>query len=352
MSLPVAFLEEKDKEETQPIDLYEVDPAIDRLPVPLYYANSRLEVTYDGHTYIPLAIQRSGITKTADGAANKVSLTLDNIGRDFIAMSQNYRITGLVCNVKQIFRNLLTPGCHRLIIAGQLANPVFNGPSFSADVIQHIYSLQKKVPLRTYQRWCNSQFGDEACMMYKGTADSGTTTKLNDAALDRPAMFFYLGSLTITAGTNAGQTRTISASGLGWVEWDTPMPNPIDATSQYHLVFEPFKAVSATADSGTTTSLIDSPLTQEDEYWTNGDLTMLSGQNAGQKRKVSKFTQSLHKLEWNLPMPYAVINGDTYMLRRGCDKTYDWCQEQHHNEPNFSGFLHIPATQNLRRYGE
>jgi len=65
---------------------------------------------------------------------------------------------------------------------------------------------------------------------------SYTKTILYDNDLtDRDVNFFVGATLTITAGTNIGETRTITASGEGYVEWEIPMPNYIADFSEYTL---------------------------------------------------------------------------------------------------------------------
>jgi len=75
-----------------------------------------------------------------------------------------------------------------------------------------------------------------------GTADGGTVDALVDDALQvDPDGYWNGGTLTITAGTNAGEQRTVLAfaGGTGTVTVDAPFPAPIDGTSQYILSLAP-----------------------------------------------------------------------------------------------------------------
>lgn len=345
MALSPEFLAEKDKKETQPTDLYEIE--IPGQPT-IYLANSRANISYNGHPYIACAIKRSAIVKTADGKANKVSLTLDNVSRAFTSIVQNYRITGLKCTIKQIFRDL--PGHHRLVFVGYLASPLLDGKNFAVDVKQHVYTLQIKLPRRVYQRWCNCKFGNAECLTYKGIADSGTTTRLNDDALisGHGSGFFQEGTLTITSGTNAGQVRTVANSDTGYVEWFTAMPLPVDSTSLYTLTWKP-PTMPGITDSGCTMSILyDNAIIQGVNFWKHGLLSITTGLNAGQKRKIIESGVGWVKVA--LVFPYTIETGVAYSLSAGCDKTAGWCIDHFGNGPNFSGFLHISTVQNLRRY--
>jgi len=343
MALSSEFLTEKEKAETQPVDLYEIQ--LTSPVMTLYLANSREDVIEDGHTYQALSIGRSSVVRTADGKANKVSLSLDNVARSFSSLVQTTRVTGLNCTIKQIFRDL--PGHHRLVFVGYLANPLLDGPTFTVDVLQHVYTLQAKTPRRAYQRWCNSKFGDAACLTYPGKAESGTTTRLNDSALDRAYWFFYGGTLTVVEGTNKGQVRTVSASDTGYIEWTSPMPAPIDATSRYLLTWAPRQVIGMFVDSGTTTRL---NATGYNLYvFENGIVHVTGGTNAGEKRKITEAGPDY--LEWVVPMPAPMDASGICSVFHGCNKTLESCRDKHGNENRYSGFLYIEDTQNLRRYG-
>jgi len=347
MSLSEAYLTEKDKEETQPVDLYEFKIN----GTWYYYANSRLSVSYNSHTYTAWAVRRSEVSRTADGKADKVGLSLDNTNRGFTSLMQYYRLTNCECNIRQVFRNLLTAGNDRLLFSGYLANPILDSNNFSIDVVQHIYTLQIQCPRRMYQRSCNSQFGDVSCLTYAGQADSGTTTRLNDDALDRPTNFFFLGTLKILSGANAGQSRTVNGSFTGYIQWATPLTYTISAGDAYTITWEPLSKIGLTAETGSTTTRIqDGPsYNWAVNFWRYGYVHITSGANAGQKRLI--IASGSNYIDWALPLSIPVMAGDAYNLYRGCDKTLDTCRDQFHNEPNFSGFTEIADVQNLRRYG-
>jgi len=102
-----------------------------------------------------------------------------------------------------------------------------------------------------------------------GIADSGTTVRLEHDALTDRADNFYIGAiLTITAGTNSGQSRTITASGEGYVEWEMPMLASIDGTSEYTITeyfilvqsVNKFDVVSLSLDSPTASIIVQSPV--------------------------------------------------------------------------------------------
>ncbi|MDD5397041.1 MAG: hypothetical protein PHW24_03200, partial [Candidatus Moranbacteria bacterium] len=70
------------------------------------------------------------------------------------------------------------------------------------------------------------------------------------------------------------------------------------------------------ADAGSSNiTLVDSELTQPDDYWKNYKLQMLSGSNFGQERAVSGFSSSGHVLTFSPAMTNSVGAGDKYVLK-------------------------------------
>ena len=72
-----------------------------------------------------------------------------------------------------------------------------------------------------------------------GTADSGSTTELIDDALVQATGYWIGALLTITAGTNAGESRIVSAfaSATDKITVETAFTSPIDNTSVYKLLY-------------------------------------------------------------------------------------------------------------------
>ncbi len=64
------------------------------------------------------------------------------------------------------------------------------------------------------------------------------------------------------------------------------------SASYYEYVIPRGKIVSGTADSGTTTTLVDSALTQADNYWIGAKLSIIGGTNVGKYRYITDSDQS------------------------------------------------------------
>jgi len=103
---------------------------------------------------------------------------------------------------------------------------------------------------------------------------------------------------------------------------------------------------TGTADSGSTSTLVDNALTQADDYWNFGRIEItISGTKY--YRKVKDFAAGSDTVTFDVALPVAVSSGDVYAVYKGCSKTWDACQSNNSygpssdNKANFQGFIHI-----------
>ncbi len=107
---------------------------------------------------------------------------------------------------------------------------------------------------------------------------------------------------------------------------------------------------TGTADSGTTSTLVHSALTQIDDYWNSGRITVTKG-GIEYKRKIKDFVAGTDTLTFDVELPVAVDATTTYVLFKGCDQTWDTCQASNafgpsgDNKLNFGGCIHITSPQ-------
>jgi phage-related protein len=103
---------------------------------------------------------------------------------------------------------------------------------------------------------------------------------------------------------------------------------------------------SGTADSGTTSTLVDNALTQADDYWNSGDIEITKGTKT-YYRKVKDFAAATDTITLDVELPVAIDNTCTYVLYKGCDKTWECCSADYaygpssDNTANFGGCIHI-----------
>jgi hypothetical protein len=71
---------------------------------------------------------------------------------------------------------------------------------------------------------------------------------------------------------------------------------------------------------GTTTTMVDSALTEADDYWIGYDLVFTSGSNAGESQTVTDFVAATDTITVGTAFSNAPSAGDTYMLTT----EYEW----------------------------
>lgn len=102
--------------------------------------------------------------------------------------------------------------------------------------------------------------------------------------------------------------------------------------------------LTGAATAGSTTSIIyDTSRTEATNYWKHGLLEFTSGQNIGEKRRVTTYSLTTTQIALDIVLPYTPTVGDTYDIYRGCDKTLVWCKDTLANQLNFGGFHTLPV---------
>ena len=146
-----------------------------------------------------------------------------------------------------------------------------------------------------------------------GKASSGSTTTLVDSHLTGPTSFYVGYKITITAGTDAGQTSVITAynSSTNTLTFSPALSSAIDSTSVYYLAPG---AVSGTASSGSTTTLVDSNLAQPGEMFVGWTLNILAGTDAGKSAIVTDYNSSTHTLTFAPAFASAIDSTSVYSL--------------------------------------
>jgi uncharacterized phage protein (TIGR02218 family) len=94
-----------------------------------------------------------------------------------------------------------------------------------------------------------------------------------------------------------------------------------------------------------------SALTQANGYFNAGKITFTSGLNNGLSMEVKSYTVGVLVLQ--LPMPYAIAVGDTFSVRRGCNKIgrLGDCKLVFNNYVNFRGEEDLPGLDKILEVG-
>ncbi len=80
-----------------------------------------------------------------------------------------------------------------------------------------------------------------------------------------------------------------------------------------------------------------------------GDFRFTSGRNIGVSMEVKEY--SVGTITLQLPMPYPIAVGDTYVMVEGCDRSIETCIGRFNNAINFRGEPHLPGQDKVIRFG-
>ncbi len=107
---------------------------------------------------------------------------------------------------------------------------------------------------------------------------------------------------------------------------------------------------SGTADSGSTTTLVDNALTEVDDYWNHGEI-VITKSGVNYYRRVKDFDAGTDTITFDVEMPFAIDTDCTYVVYKGCDQVWETCNADNawgpsaDNKANFGGCIHISKKQ-------
>lgn len=99
---------------------------------------------------------------------------------------------------------------------------------------------------------------------------------------------------------------------------------------------------AATITSASRT-VLNTGLSQPDDYFSKGRIVSTSGENTGVMRTVKRFAGGQFVLA--SPLPYQPAVGDTFDAIAGCDLSDPTCNGRFDNLPNRRAFKHIPVYE-------
>jgi hypothetical protein len=147
---------------------------------------------------------------------------------------------------------------------------------------------------------------------------TGTTTTLIDSSRTEPTGSFVGYTLSISTGTDFANSAIVSAYSATTHTFtlSSALPVATDATSVYTLTPP---AVTGTATGGTTTTLIDTTLTQATGFFIGYTLRITAGTDAGQTAQVTAYNSSTHTLTLSTALTAAPDTTSAYRLTFGSD---------------------------------
>ncbi len=235
-------------------------------------------------TYTAKAIMFSGASQSLEGQIGRITVKFDNVAKDMTAYARSYVFEGRMLTIKRIF---LDADNH--------------APAASSEYIE-VFHGKMEQPKEIGRQW----------MTVTATEGKPLNKKVLNEIYAKECRYIF-------GGTQCNKDGNANLASL---------------------------TASGTADSGTTTTLVHSALTQADDYWNYGKISVTKS-GVTYKRKVKDFVAATNAITFDLALPVAVDNTTTYIMHKGCDKTWDACQSNSafgpsaDNKLNFGGFIHI-----------
>ena len=106
-----------------------------------------------------------------------------------------------------------------------------------------------------------------------------------------------------------------------------------------------WQASGAVTGTNGTLVWLQSGLAQANGYFDLGVLTFTSGVNAGLTRTVKAYAGGA--FQFARPMLAVPTNGDTFIVRPGCDRTLATCTNKFNNRLRFRGFPFVPSAETV-----
>jgi hypothetical protein len=237
-----------------------------------------------GNTYTAKAVEVGDVSQTLEGQIGKITVKLDNTAKDMFAYVNSYTFEGKKLVIKRVF---LDSNNH--------------APTASTEYIE-VFSGTMDQPREISRNWITVAAHEGKPLptrMIQNMYEKQCQHAFGDAQCNKDG---YADLAALTA--------------------------------------------SGTADSGTTSTLVDSILTQADDYWNYGAIEITKS-GTTYKRKVKDFVAATDTITFDLALPVAVDNTCTYQVWKGCPKSWDDCQANNNygpiadNKNNFGGFIHI-----------
>lgn len=283
-NLSAQIITQLDAQQKKPVLLFEIELTGLTLRYVAYKTN--IVFPHGGAiTYSAKAIQFSGVSQSLEGQIGRITTKFDNVSKDMAAYLNSYDFEGRKFTIKRIY---LDDDNHAPVTATEY-NEIFAG------VMEQ--------PKEISRQWL-------------------TVIATGGKPLKKKVL---QNTYNILCGHRFGDAKTCN----------------IDGNADLSTL-----SASGTAVSGTTSTLVDTALTQADDHWNNGYIEIAKA-GTTYKRKVKDFDATFDKLTFDLTLPVIVDNTCTYQVWKGCDKTWKTCGANNSYGPsadntlNYGGFLHV-----------
>lgn len=200
-----------------------------------------------------------------------------------------------------------------------------------------------------YGRDCPYKLGDSNCgvVLEPDTWAASTAYSVGDTV--KSSSYDARRYVCTTAGNSGASEPT----------WDTTIGNTTSDGSAVWTAYEAWtKEGTVTVPGSDRRSFVDSGRTEDDDWFTFGELTWTSGDNNGVSMDVKR-SLSDGSVVLKFKLPFQIKSGDTYKISAGCNRLLrmpsdTWgsnytgdCRAKFDNAVNFGGFPDLPSNDQL-----
>lgn len=300
-----------------------------------------------GNTYLSSNISHGPVKTGISGEVVTVTMELRDLESAIFKNVHKQILNGATITAKHVMWNRqYAVGWDITYFVGRL-HPAWDRRGISLECKSIFGKLDVMVPRDIYQPPCNRVLFDSICTLtrsdfaYSGTATGGSRTTLIDTTRGTVYKVIFddaTGTLakgdTITGSVGAGTGKIIqvvyATATTGWVWY----------VEQSGVQFVDDEVLASGGDNVTANG---APV-EDTTFHELGEVEMLTGSNAGQRRPILSNSGSTVTVFW--PFVSAIAATDTYKLYPGCDKRNVTCEEKFGNDPNWRGFHTTSQSSN------
>jgi len=303
-----------------------------------------------GDTYSALLPDeyRGPITFNTGGGFDEFEISLGNVSGDIADNIKKHILEAAKITVRLIRWDATYAADEQITLFVGVPDVSWNAKSLSLRIVSEMDCLNITVPRHCYQPGCNYYLFDTGCGLtrsdyaYAGTAADGSETTMIDPAAgtlykvafdggdeDNPVEIgdALVGSDgTPGAGVCVNIVYVTAATGYIWY---------LECTHQF--------VNNEVITGGGNTVTVNGTPAEDTTLYEQGELEMLTGDNAGHCRPVLSATGGMWTVFW--PFPNAIVSTDTYKLYPGCDGKASTCKYRFDNDERWRGFPYGPRVE-------
>jgi len=329
-------------------ELYEIELANGTI---YRYTDHPHDITWDaaGNTYTTIPLRRGPIRFNTDGRHDECELAIGIRDLAILNTVQTNILEAAKITHKRIRWDASYAADEEIVLGIWVPDVDFDRSNLSLKLKSLLDTLAIHVPAHQYQEPCNHFLFDDNCGLtradyaYAGTATAGDTTSLTDAG----AGTVYTADFTDgDSGNPIARGETITGGTNGYTAEVIQIVYLTETTGTIWYVelsdagnFESGEVVSS---SGDTVTLSEAPA-EDTTFYPQGELSMTSGDNDGERRPILSCSGSVRTVLW--PFPAAIEAGDTYAIYPGCDFTPQTCHARFNNLTPYDGYPFCPPWE-------